>query len=104
MDKMSLFKNNFINMPIMSRLIDNVKNNTMNFGVASVLLNGTKQISRICNNTERTICHGMKCSSAHAEVNTIISYFGKNIYYSAKKGWQLKSYIKEPKKIKYYYS
>ncbi len=86
---------------IINRLIDNIlENNQIKIGVAAVLMQGTKQIGNICGNIDRNYCRGMVCPSIHAEVNALISYFGKNISYSPKHGWT-RLYIKKAKKFKY---
>jgi hypothetical protein len=54
----------------------------MNFGMAAVLMRGTKPVGNICNNCQRNYCRGKVCPSIHAEACTIISYYGKDINYS----------------------
>ncbi len=89
-------------MSLISRLIENIKNNTaINIGIAAIMLQGTKPIGDVCGNIDRNYCRGMVCPSMHAEVNAVKSYFGKDIKYSQKHGWKMWC-IKKAKKFKYY--
>ena len=91
-----------INKLIINKMIENIQNNnSIKIGVSAVMLHGTKPAGNICSNIARNYYNGMVCPSMHAEVNAIKSYFGKDIYYSPKYGWQ-KWCIKKPKEFKYH--
>ncbi len=89
-------------MTTINRLIENIKQNkNINIGIAAIMMLGTKPIGNVCGNIDRNYCRGMVCPSMHAEVNALKSYFGKDINYSQKHGWQMRC-IKKIKEFKYH--
>lgn len=89
-------------MSLINKMIENIKNNKfINIGVASVMLYGTKPAGNIYSNIARNYYNGIICPSMHAEVNAIKNYFGNDISYSPKHGWQ-RWRLKEPKKFEYH--
>jgi deoxycytidylate deaminase len=80
----------------------NILNNYNTKTVAAVLLRSGKQVGRIhLSLLERTSCHGRISSGVHAEINALVSFYGKNISYNAKLGWVLQKGIKTCKKVGY---
>ena len=71
-------------LSLAQNLIPAVSTSNINIGVAAAIVRNGKVIGKVSQNTERTHCHGMNCSSVHAEVNAVISYFGKDLYYNKK--------------------
>ena len=71
-------------LSLAQNLIPAVSTSNINIGVAAAIVRNGKVIGKVSQNTERTHCHGMNCSSVHAEVNAVISYFGKDLYYDKK--------------------
>ncbi len=55
--------------------------------LASVIMKGTKMVSKPFCNSPRNICRGASCGSLHAETNAIINYFGSALSFDKKKGW-----------------
>ena len=49
--------------------------------LAAVLMKSNKMVTKPCRNLAKNLCQGVKTSSIHAEVNAIMSYFGKSFYY-----------------------
>ena len=49
--------------------------------LAAVLMKSNKMVTLPCRNLAKNICQGNKISSIHAEVNAIMTYFGKSFYY-----------------------
>ena len=91
-----------INKIIINKMIENIKNNKhIKIGVSAVMMYGTKPVGNIHSNIARNYCNGMVCPSMHAEVNAVKNYFGKDISYSPKYGWQ-RWYLKEGKKFEYH--
>jgi|LauGreDrversion4_2_1035121.scaffolds.fasta_scaffold477621_2 hypothetical protein len=86
---------------LISKLIDNIKNNTeVNIGVSAVMLHGTTPVGKICGNSARNYCRKRVCPSTHAELSAITNYLGKYLQYTPKHGWKT-WYIKKTKKSKY---
>ena len=71
-------------LSLAQNLIPAVSISNINIGVAAAFIRNGKIIGKVSQNTERTHCHGMNCSSVHAEVNAVVSYFGKDLYYDKK--------------------
>ncbi len=87
---------------LISKLIDNIKNNKeVNIGVSAVMLHGTTPVGKICGNSARNYCRKRVCPSTHAELSAITNYLGKHISYSPKHGW-ITSCIKKTKKFEYH--
>jgi tRNA(Arg) A34 adenosine deaminase TadA len=49
------------------------------FPIAAVLIENRRMVSRIRNNTDRSSFHGAVHSSLHAEMNTILDFYGNKI-------------------------
>ncbi len=90
-----------INKIIINKMIENIKSNkNINIGISAIMMHGTTPIGDICSNIDRNYCRGMVCPSLHAEVNAVISHYGKSIRYSPTHGWKMWC-LKETKEIKY---
>ncbi len=73
---------------LVNRMIEYINDNiTMNFGVAAVLMRGTRPIGKICGNSERNYFRGKVCPSIHAEAGAMMCHFGKHLSYSPTVGW-----------------
>ena len=63
------------------------KESKISHQLSACIIKGKKIISKICCNTERSVCRGIDIGSLHAEANAILNYFGKDLTYSEKRGW-----------------
>lgn len=60
------------------------------YQIASALIYNKKMINRPRNNTDRSSFHGAIHSSLHAEMNSILEYYGNEIQWDrSKKRWCL---------------
>ena len=60
------------------------------YPIASVLIYNKKMINRPRNNTDRSSFHGALQSSLHAEMNSILEFYGNTIQWDrTKRKWNL---------------
>lgn len=78
---------------LIHRLIN--KRSALNISVSAIMLHGLKPIGNVCTNIERNYIKGYVCPAMHAEINAVASYFGKNLQYSKKHGWNISNYHKK---------
>jgi deoxycytidylate deaminase len=88
--------NKFIS--IFPKLIQEALQSQIKCQLAAALIKGQKLISKPCSNINRNVCRGYTCGSLHAEAHAILDYFGKNLTYSSKNGWNFS--IAKDKKVK----
>jgi len=50
--------------------------------LGAVIIKGNKMLTKPCCNLPKNSCYGNTVGSIHAEVNAIITYFGKSFYYN----------------------
>ena len=71
------------------RLKEVAQKSTINFKLSAVLLHGRRPIGPFVPNEQGTSCRGKICSSIHAELNALKSYYGRSMRWSRKKGWYI---------------
>ena len=70
-----------------THLRPHAKQSNISHQLSACIIKGKKIISKICCNTERTICRGIDMGSLHAEAHAIVNYFGKSLIFDPHKGW-----------------
>lgn len=58
---------------------------SIKYPIASVLIHNKKMITRPRNNTDRSSFHGAIHNSLHAEMNSILEFYGSNISWDRSK-------------------
>jgi deoxycytidylate deaminase len=61
---------------------DEANKSPIRYQLCAAVLKAKKMVGKPCCNTNRNIIHGFICGSAHAEVNALISFFGKDMQYN----------------------
>jgi hypothetical protein len=69
------------NNNLINQLKIEASNSLIDQKLAAVLMKSSKMLTEPCRNLAKNICQGNKTSSIHAEVNAIMTYFGKSFYY-----------------------
>jgi hypothetical protein len=63
---------------------------TIKYPIASALIYNKKMVNRPRNNTDRSSFHGAIHSSLHAEMNSILDFYGNDIQWDrTRKKWRL---------------
>ncbi len=66
---------------IISNLAEAAQKSQINYKLAAAIIKGTKQITKPCINTDRSIYRGFHNFSLHAEANAILNLYGKDLSY-----------------------
>ncbi len=86
----TLHNNNNINSfgNLIDKLIDVAKLSLIGQQLAATLLNGTTPVGEARENDPRSKCRKLLIGSFHAEMHTMKTFFGPQVYYDRKNGWQ----------------
>ncbi len=76
-----------INSTLISNLHDIANQSTLQQHLAAAVIQSNKPVSNSLCNADRNYSRRHAVPSLHAEARAILSYYGKNIYYSRYKGW-----------------
>lgn len=74
---------------IVNTLLPIAQKSTISFRLASVLVSGSKLISRPMCNSSSTYRRGKFNTSEHAEAAAIRSFYGKHLSWSESTGWRV---------------
>jgi hypothetical protein len=76
------------NFRLISNMITEARKSPINCQLSACLLQNGKIIYGPVCNTVRNYCHGVVCSSFHAEARVMLSHFGNLINFDRKHGWR----------------
>ena len=75
------------NETLIDSLCDKAQKSPIKAKLAAVMIQGKKRVGHVCCNTNSACVRGYRCPSVHAEANAILSYYGKSLAFSNKRGW-----------------
>ena len=76
-----------INSSLISNLFYQADKSTLQQHLAAAVIQNNKQLSDSVCNADRNLCRKHYTPSLHAEARALLSYYGRNIYFSKYKGW-----------------
>jgi len=76
-----------INSPLINNLFNQAEQSTLQHHLAAAVVQNNKKLSDSVCNADRNLCRGHYTPSLHAEARALLTFYGRNIYYSKCKGW-----------------